>query len=134
VDGSAEMLAAARESLPAERVELRRGQLEDALPEGPFDLVLSVLAVHHLRPEEKAALFRRVADALEPSGRFVLADVVVPERPEDAVIPLEEGFDRPDSVADQLAWLADAGLDAEVAWSAGDLAILVAQRPPQRAV
>jgi len=128
IDGNEEMLAAARESLPAERVELRHGRLEDALPAGPFDLVVSVLAVHHLRREEKAALFRRVADALEPGGRFVLADVVLPERPEDAVIPLEEGFDRPDSVADQLAWLEGAGLCASVAWSAGDLAILVAER------
>jgi tRNA (cmo5U34)-methyltransferase len=129
VDGSEEMLAAARESLPAERVELRHGRLEDPLPEGSFDLVVSVLAVHHLRSEEKAELFHRVAGALAPNGRFVLADVVVPERPEDAVIPLEEGFDRPDSVGDQLAWLADAGFRASVAWSAGDLAILVAERP-----
>jgi tRNA (cmo5U34)-methyltransferase len=129
VDGSEEMLAAARESLPAERVELRHGRLEDSLPSGRFDLVISVLAVHHLRAEEKADLFHRVADALRENGRFVLADVVVPERPEDASIPLEEGFDRPDSAADQLAWLADAGLRARVAWSAGDLAILVAEEP-----
>jgi tRNA (cmo5U34)-methyltransferase len=128
VDGSEEMLAVARESLPAERAELRHGRLENPLPVGAFDLVISVLAVHHLQPTEKAALFRRVADALEENGRFVLADVVVPERPEDAEIPLEEGFDRPDSIADQLAWLADAGLRASVAWSAGDLAILVADR------
>ena len=128
VDGSEEMLAAARESLPAERVELRHGRLEDPLPEGPFDLVISVLAVHHLRPDDKAELFRRVAAALEENGRFVLADVVVPERPEDAAIPLEDGFDRPDSVADQLAWLEDAGLLARVAWSAADLGILVAER------
>jgi tRNA (cmo5U34)-methyltransferase len=128
IDGNEEMLAAAREALPAERVELRRGLIEDTLPEGFFDLVISVLAVHHLWPEEKASLFRRVADALAPGGRFVLADVVVPERPEDAVIPLEEGFDRPDSVADQLAWLEDAGFRARVAWSVADLAILVAER------
>jgi tRNA (cmo5U34)-methyltransferase len=130
IDGNEEMLSAARESLPAERVELRVGRLEDPLPVGPFDLVVSVLAVHHLRRDEKAALFRRIAAVLTPGGRFVLADVVVPERPEDAVIPLEEGFDLPDSVADQLGWLAAAGLDAELAWSAGDLAILVADRPP----
>jgi tRNA (cmo5U34)-methyltransferase len=132
IDGNEAMLSTAREALPPERVELRLGRLEDPLPAGPFDLVVSVLAVHHLRGDEKAALFRRVAAVLEPGGRFVLADVVVPERPEDAVIPLEEGFDLPDSVVDQLAWLADAGLDAEVAWSAGDLAILVAERPRSR--
>ena len=41
IDESAVMLAKAREELPAERVELRAGRLEDALPEGPFDLVVS---------------------------------------------------------------------------------------------
>jgi len=33
--------------------------------------------VHHLDAGEKADLFRRVAAALEPGGRFVLGDVVV---------------------------------------------------------
>jgi tRNA (cmo5U34)-methyltransferase len=53
---------------------------------------VSALAVHHLTAEAKADLFRRAAEALSPAGRFVLGDVVVPARPEDAVIPLEEGF------------------------------------------
>jgi tRNA (cmo5U34)-methyltransferase len=128
VDGSEPMLEAARATLPADRIDLRLARLEDPLPEGAYDLVISVLAVHHLPADEKAALLRRVAAVLAPAGRFVLADVVVPERPEDALIPLEEGFDLPDSVADQLGWLLDAGLAPRVAWSVGDLAILVADR------
>jgi tRNA (cmo5U34)-methyltransferase len=132
VDSSAEMLAAARDLLPSDRVELRLARLEGELPAGPFDLVVSALAVHHLTPEEKARLYRRVAEALRHGGRFVLGDVVVPVRSEDAVIPLEEGFDRPDTVAAQLRWLAGAGLEAEVVWSAQDLAVLRADRraPP----
>jgi tRNA (cmo5U34)-methyltransferase len=128
VDSSAEMLATARDTLSSDRVELRLARLEDELPAGPFDLVASALAVHHLTSEEKAGLFRRVAEVLRPGGRFVLGDVVVPESPEDAVIPLEEGFDRPDTIAAQLGWLADAGLEAEVVWSAQDLAVLRADR------
>src|SRR5919201_623370 len=97
------------EELPA--ADLRVGRLEDPLPDGPFDLVVSSLAVHHLDAAGKADLFRRIAAVLAPGGRFVLADVVVPERPEDAVIPCTPGFDLPDPVPDQLEWLEAAGLE-----------------------
>lgn len=117
VDSSPQMLAAARGALPDDRVELRLARLEDALPAGPFDLVVSALSVHHLSAVEKVDLFRRVAEVLRPAGRFVLGDVVVPDRPEDAVIALEEGFDRPDTADAQLSWLCGAGLDAEVVWT-----------------
>jgi tRNA (cmo5U34)-methyltransferase len=129
IDSSAQMLAAARDALPADRVELHLAQLGDALPAGPFDLVVSALTVHHLSAQEKVDLFRRVAEVLRPGGRFVLGDVVLPDRPEDAVIPLEEGFDRPDSAEAQLDWLRALGLDAEVVWTRQDLAVLRGDRP-----
>jgi tRNA (cmo5U34)-methyltransferase len=124
IDGSKAMLSAARNALPTGRVSLRLARLEDPLPTEVFDLVVSVLAVHHLRGAEKAALFRRIADVLRPSGLFVLGDVVVPERPEDAEIPIEAGFDFPDLIADQLTWLTEAGLSAEVVWARHDLAVV----------
>jgi hypothetical protein len=40
-----------------------------------------------------------------------------------------EGYDTPSSAAEQLAWLRDAGLAAELAWSQRDLAVLVADAP-----
>jgi tRNA (cmo5U34)-methyltransferase len=122
VDSSPEMLAAA--DLPG--ADLRRQDLQDPLPEGPFDLVFSALAVHHLDGPGKADLFARVAAVLAPGGRFVLADVIVPEDPADVVTPLDPGFDLPETVADLLAWLGDAGLHARVSWRARDLAVLVA--------
>ena len=124
VDGSDAMLAAARARFSAERVDLRLRDLGDPLPEGTFDLVVSVLAVHHLRGAEKADLFARIAEALAPLGCFVLADVVVPDRPEDAVVPIEEGFDFPDPLPEQLAWLGEAGFSATVVWSWKDLAVV----------
>jgi tRNA threonylcarbamoyl adenosine modification protein (Sua5/YciO/YrdC/YwlC family) len=129
LDESEPMLSAARERLPAGRVRLRRGRLQDALPEGPFDLVASALSVHHLVGAQKRALFARVREALSPGGRFVLADVVVPSDPADAVTSLTPGFDHPDPLEDQLAWLDEAGFGSQVAWEHRDLVVVVADRP-----
>ncbi len=126
IDASAQMLDRARQVLPGDRVELCVARLEDPLPEGPFDLVASALCVHHLTASEKRDLFRRIAAALAPGGRFVLADVVVPEDPADAVTSLTPDFDRPSSVAEQLEWLAAAGLEPRVVWEHRDLAVVVA--------
>ena len=127
VDESETMLGAARGVLPA-RTELVVGRLEDPLPPGPFELVVSALAVHHLDGPGKAALFRRVHGVLRHGGRFVLGDVVVPDDPAEAVTPVEDGHDRPDTVADQLRWLTEAGFEAQAAWRGGDLAVLVGDR------
>jgi tRNA (cmo5U34)-methyltransferase len=127
LDASREMLDEARARLPADRVELRVARLEDPLPEGPFDIVFSALAVHHLDGAGKADLFRRVAAALSPGGRFVLADVVVPDDPADVVTPIDPGYDIPSTVAEQLDWLGAAGLEAAVAWAHRDLAVLVGE-------
>lgn len=80
------------------------GRIADALPEGRYELVVSALAVHHLPSGAKADLFSRVAQRLPQGGRFVLGDMVVPERPEDAVTPIEPGVDLPDRLEDQLDW------------------------------
>jgi tRNA (cmo5U34)-methyltransferase len=129
IDASPEMLAAAREALPPSRVDLRIGRLEDPLPEGHFDLVVSALAVHHLAGRAKADLFDRVLQALRPGGRFVLADVVVPEDPDDAVTPIDEGYDFPSGADEQVRWMVEAGFLAHIAWEHGDLAVLWAERP-----
>jgi tRNA (cmo5U34)-methyltransferase len=124
IDESDAMLTEA--GLPGAELLVQR--LEDPLPSGPFDLVFSALAVHHLDGAGKRDLFRRVASELRPSGRFVLGDVVVPERDEDAATPLTPDFDLPDRVEDQLEWLADAGFAARVTWRLRDLAVIAADR------
>jgi tRNA (cmo5U34)-methyltransferase len=128
IDASADMLAVAREVLGGRDVTLEVGRLEDGLPQGRFDLVVSALAVHHLDGAGKAELFTRVAELLGDGGRFVLADVVVPADGAQAVTPIDPQIDTPSSVDDQLRWLHDAGLMASVAWLHHDLAVLVAQR------
>jgi tRNA (cmo5U34)-methyltransferase len=121
VDESPGML----ERIELGEIERRVGRLQDPLPAGPFDLVVSALAVHHLDGAEKQQLFARVHDALRPGGRFVLADVVTSDV---QVAPLSEGYDKPDPADIQLRWLREAGFDAELLWEHHDLALLRADR------
>jgi tRNA (cmo5U34)-methyltransferase len=130
IDSSPEMLERARAAFPDAGLHLAR--LEDPLPGGPFDLVYSALAVHHLDGSGKRDLFRRIAEALRQEGVFVLADVVVPEDPADVVTPIDWVMDLPDRADDQVEWLRDAGFDAELLWSYKDLAVIRATRRPQR--
>jgi tRNA (cmo5U34)-methyltransferase len=126
IDSSAEMLERARREFP--QADLRLARLEDPLPIGPFDLVYSALAVHHLDGEGKRDLFRRVGDVLRDTGVFVLADVVVPNDPDDVITPIDWVMDLPDRADDQLAWLRDAGLAAELLWEHKDLAVIRSKR------
>src|SRR5439155_5691554 len=121
IDASEPMLARARERLPDADLRLRR--LEDELPPGPFDLVVSILAVHHLDAAGKRELFSRVARVVEPGGHFVLGDVVVPPAGAEGPIYIDWEMDKPDSVEDQLAWLGEAGFEAEASSVRVDLAV-----------
>ena len=126
LDGSSRMLAAV--DVPG--AEFRRAELTDPLPEEPFDLVVSCLTIHHVDAAAKRDLFARIAAVAE---WFVLGDVVVPRDQAEAVVPLDPGYDLPDTVDDQLAWLREAGFEPEVRWKRGDLAVMRARRrPPSR--
>jgi tRNA (cmo5U34)-methyltransferase len=127
IDESAEMLAAASKDLV--HADLRLSRLQDPLPDGTFNLVVSALAVHHFDDAAKADLFARIADRLRPGGGFVFGDVVVPDNPADVVTPIDGVYDQPSSVDDQIRWLAAAGLDAEVVWARHDLAVIIADSP-----
>jgi tRNA (cmo5U34)-methyltransferase len=124
VDENEAMLGAARRRLAGVPVVLRVADLTDPLPSGPFDLVVSALAIHHLDGPDKAGLFARIACVLRPGGRFVLGDVVIPVDRADVVIPVTDGHDRPSTLADQLHWLGDAGFDAATTWSEHDLVVV----------
>ena len=126
IDASPGMVKVARESLPTDRVRLLVGRLEDPLPEGPFDLVVSCLAVHHLEGTDKADLFRRIARKLTPGGRFVLADVVEPVDPSYVVTAIDPEIDHPSKLDEQVAWLEAAGMLPQVTWTHRDLVVIVA--------
>jgi tRNA (cmo5U34)-methyltransferase len=109
LDSQPEMVFAAREL----GIEVRLARMEDPLPDGPWDLVLSVLSVHHLNEEQKRDLFRRVR---EQARAMVIGDVVVAD---PQVTPLEEGVDMPSPAEDMAAWC-----DGEIVWRGDDLAVV----------
>jgi tRNA (cmo5U34)-methyltransferase len=81
LDGSARMLEQAQDTLGSDRTTFLERDLGDPLPPGPWDAVVSALAIHHLTDEKKRTLFRRVHAALEPGGVFVNAEQVIGSSP-----------------------------------------------------
>lgn len=112
LDASPEMVFKARE-LGWE--EMRLGRIEDPLPDGPWDLVIAVLVVHHLDADGKRDLFRRVR---EHSRALVIGDIVEVD-PAHRVTPIDGEYDKPSPAADQAEWCG-----GEVVWQADDLAVI----------
>jgi tRNA (cmo5U34)-methyltransferase len=109
LDSSPDMVFRAREVY--DDVQLAR--IEDPLPDGPWDLVIGVLSIHHLTAERKRELFRRVR---EHSKALVIGDVV---KAEVQVTPVDAGYDFPETAVDLAEWSG-----GEVAWEADDLAVV----------
>ena len=109
LDAQPEMVFSAREL----GIEVRLARMEDPLPDGPWDLVVSVLSVHHLDDAQKRDLFRRVR---EQSRSIVIGDVVLAE---PQVTPLEPGVDLPSRPRTMAEWCV-----GEIVWQADDLAVI----------
>jgi len=112
LDSSPEMVFKARE-LGWE--DLRLGRIEDPLPDGPWDLVIAVLSVHHLQEAGKKDLFRRVRDH---ARALVIADLVTVEA-ERQVSPPTPGWDFPSPAEAQAEWCG-----GEIVWERDDLAVI----------
>jgi tRNA (cmo5U34)-methyltransferase len=133
LDMSEEMLSRARERLGPGGARFRFVELDYAEHafEGRYDAIVSALSIHHLADANKRALFRRVHEALNPSGVFINADQVRGET--DAIEKrsyakwlqrarelgaserdLEQArermkFDRTATLSAQLEWMREAG-------------------------
>jgi tRNA (cmo5U34)-methyltransferase len=132
LDGAQEMLSRAHERLPAQSITTIVGDLREELPAGPFDAVVSALAIHHIEDLAKRDLLARVRDALRPGGVFVNAEHVTgPTRwlegvyrtmwreacrvagaGEDEIAGAEARMemDRSVDIATQIGWMGAAGL------------------------
>lgn len=109
LDSSPDMVFRAREMY--DDVQLAR--IEDPLPDGPWDLVIGVLSIHHLRSEQKQDMFRRVR---EHARSVVVGDVVAVPEP---VAPIDPEYDFPEKAEDLASWTG-----GEVTWRADDLAVV----------
>lgn len=84
MDGSAEMLRAAKERLgEQENLNFRQASFQDLMGQkGPqketFDFIYSSLAIHHLPTAEKKKLYTYIYNSLAPGGYFIHYEVVMP--------------------------------------------------------
>lgn len=111
LDSTPEMVFRAREL----GIEVRLARMEDPLPDGPWDLVVSVLTIHHLRADGKRDLFRRVR---EQSRALVFGDVVEVD-PERRIASVTADFDFPSPAREQAEWCG-----GKIVWEADDLAVI----------
>jgi tRNA (cmo5U34)-methyltransferase len=125
LDESQDKLDAAAKVL-GERAELRLGRFQDRLPEGPFELIVSAFALHHVDAEVKADLFPRVAERLSEGGLFVLADVVEPHAPVSEPTPLDRAHSVVIGTDELLDVLRRAGFQPEIRWAENDMVVVAA--------
>lgn len=125
LDEDQERLDTAAETLGA-RAELRLGRFQDPLPEGPFELIVSAFALHHVDGASKAELFPRVAERLADGGRFVVADVIEPLAPVSEPTPIDRAHSIVISADELLDLLRGAGFQPEVRWAEQDLVVIAA--------
>lgn len=95
LDASPDMVFRARQTY--DDVQLAR--MEDPLPDGPWDLVISVLSVNQLNDEQKQNLCRQVKGQ---SRSLVIGDVF-----------------QPNQLRDLVTWSG-----GEIAWQSGSLAVV----------
>jgi tRNA (cmo5U34)-methyltransferase len=138
VDMSPPMLRAAAERFGDDpRVSLVSGDLEGPLPfGGPFDAVISSLAIHHVEDDRKRTLFREIARLLAPGGVFVNLEIVASptqalhDRWREEMGAVDDPADRLCDMGSQLAWIAEAGLEnVDCIWKWRSLALLRGERP-----
>jgi tRNA (cmo5U34)-methyltransferase len=112
LDRDPTMVFRAREQIS----DVKLARMEDPLPDGPWDLVISVLSVHRISDEQKRTLFRRVR---EQSKALVIGDfVALPSGEGETEVP---GMAYPDT-AEQLAeWSG-----GELKWASDDLVVIAA--------
>jgi tRNA (cmo5U34)-methyltransferase len=152
LDGAPAMVTKAVETLGPRATAGLIQDFADPLPAGPFDAVVSSLAIHHLDDAGKASLYARSHEVLRPGGVFVNAEQVLGatpaldallwrwhEREARALGATDEEWagalqrmthDQCATVETNLALLREAGfLDVSVQFADGRFAVLAGRRP-----
>lgn len=137
VDASEEMLAATEfrfRNRPG--VQQFQKYFQDlSFPSASFDLVTACLAFHHLKGEEKKAIFKEIIHWLRPGGVLMISDLFATKKdvnyPQEILQPWEQyakskgtpdeewrslmehhqDYDFPDTLEDHVSWLRSAGFE-----------------------
>lgn len=153
VDNSEEMMNLAKSRLENKKftaIKLDLAKINELkLPAKQYQFVISVQTLHHLTTEQKQNIFNFSYKLLEPGGSFLLIDKCNPEfrvfykayealyaqtHPDakesfDEYIKRHETkYDYPASVAEQLAWLKQAGFESACLNLNFDWALLIGQK------
>jgi SAM-dependent methyltransferase len=137
VDLSDTMLDAARERFDGDdRVVFLQHRLDEPLPvDGPFDAVVSSLAIHHVTDERKQSLYAECAGLLAPGGVFANLEIVASptqelhDRWRDEMGARDDPSDKLRDLISQLQWLDAAGLrNVDCIWKWRSLALMRGER------
>ncbi|MBI4180172.1 class I SAM-dependent methyltransferase [bacterium] len=149
IDLTDEMLRQAEKRLNRYRMRcvLRQGDFDTTAFDGPYDAVISSLAIHHLPPAGKRRLYKKIQRCLKSGGAFINADMVKSESAfiQKRYLALWENFMRSggvsedyirrrfrgarkvdiyDTLTDQLLWLRHAGFKSvDVFWKHWNFAV-----------
>lgn len=153
VDASEAMLALATQRLGDAVTAVHVADMSVELPDGPFDAVVSALAIHHLEHAEQRRLFAAVHRRLHPGGVFVNAEQVTAPTSELAALyeqrwaedcralgagdeELDQArermlHDRCADVGSLLRWIGEAGFpDVDCVYKSWRFAVLVGVKEP----
>lgn len=112
LDSDPDMVFRAREQI----ADVSLARMEDPLPDGPWDLIISVLSIHRLDDEQKQNLFRR---ARQNSQALVIGDFV--SLPTGEGETMVDGTAYPGTAEHLAEWC-----DGEIAWTEDDLVVISA--------
>jgi len=141
IDLSGEMLDILRDKYTAYRNQItlvQESYLTYSFDEKTCDYIISVMTVHHLLPESKCELYRKIRKALKFGGKYIEGDYITTPEKEKEVRDsfyeiqksnrgLEDGTHHIDlecSLETQKRLLAEAGFTTvEVLWEQGEAAV-----------
>ena len=153
IDISDKMMITAKNRLKEykNQVKFLQGDITELNFDSGYDAVISVMCIHHLNPQEKKDLFKKIYNSLKKEGVFVIGDIIkfdtnkkTKERENEWKGFLKSNFsdkearywfanyeeeDLPDSTKNQLKWLKEAGFErARSLWEYMNYAVFLGRK------
>ncbi len=151
VDFSKKMLSGARKRMGTARVQYIFGDYSKLSFKKKYDLVVSVIGIHHQNTRGKKLLFRKIYSLLKEGGVFLFGDLVTHK--DDKIASLNQALHFHHLVSkatdqktltewahhhmflndlapieDQVKWLKEAGFEVEIAMQQMNTALLICRK------